>query len=182
MRRTIVLLTGAMLSLTAFGGSTDTSAEERYRMKYGRYTPAEEARQKTQREAQAKIAAAVEVATCCRYMNASLQNAGVADTFVESHFRIKYGRSTPAAEARERAAAEETATHVRRCEELGKCTLMRADARAAASSALAVGESWREAWFRAKYGRSLPVKTEEPKLFASADRMGCEHECCKHAQ
>jgi hypothetical protein len=182
MRTTIVLLTGAVLSLTLFGGSADSSAEERYRMKYGRYTPAEEVRQKAQREAQANAATAAEVATCCRYMNASLQNARVADTFVESHFRIKYGQGTPAAEARQRAAAEETAAHVRRCEELGKCTLMPADARAAASSAPLVGESWREAWFRAKYGRSLPVKTEEPELLASADRMSCENECCKHAQ
>jgi hypothetical protein len=181
MRTTIVLLTGAMLSLTAFG-SNDPFAEERYRMKYGRYTPAEEARQKTVREARAKTAAAVEVAMCCRYMNGSHQNVAVSDTFTETHFRTKYGRSTPAAEARQRAAAEETAAHVRRCEEIGKCALMQAGARGAETSAPAAPESWMQAWFRTKYGRSLPVQTGEPKLFASADRTSCEHECCKHAQ
>jgi hypothetical protein len=180
MRRTIVLFIGAILSLTAFG-SNDPFAEERYRMKYGRYTPAEEARQKAPGEDQAKTGAAVELATCCRYMDVSLQNAGVSETFVESHFRIKYGRSTPAAEARRKAEAEERAAHVRRCEEIGKCASMQVAGRSADTSAPRPGEYWMQAWFRTKYGRSLPVETKEPRVFASADRSSCEHECCRHA-
>ena len=37
-------LTGVVFAIAASAASNDQLAEERYRMKYGRYTPAEEAR------------------------------------------------------------------------------------------------------------------------------------------
>ena len=39
-----VLLAGAMLSATAFAAEGDSSREERFKAKYGRYTPTEEVR------------------------------------------------------------------------------------------------------------------------------------------
>jgi hypothetical protein len=111
MKTAMVFMAGAMFLSTAFG--SDSGSEERFRMKTGRYTPAEEAR----REA-AKIAAKGAVARqgiscakhgCCANHE---EHAVVAklevtpgDPGAEERFRMKFGRSSPA-EARRVAAAQ----------------------------------------------------------------------------
>ena len=176
MKTRMMILTGAMLSFTAFAWQGDPMAEERYKLKYGRYTPAEEARQKALKEARGKAADESDVSACCRKMNAALKKSG-RETFADERFRVKYGRSAPATEARAATDAEVAAAHVSKCIELGKCSMMRAEA----APKPALKESWTEAWLRAKYGRSTVVKTDEPQVLASANHAGCEQECCKHA-
>jgi hypothetical protein len=176
MKTGMIILTGAMLSFTAFAWQSDPMAEERYKLKHGRYTSAEELRQKALKEARGRAPEESHVAACCRKINAALKNSG-RETFADERFRAKYGRSAPATEAHEAREAEVAAAHISKCVELGKCSMKRAEA----ISKPAPKESWRESWLRAKYGRSTPVKTDEPHVFASANHAGCEHECCKQA-
>ena len=168
MRTTMILVTGALFSLAAFGADSFTA--KRYRAKYGRSTPAEEARENTavQREAPA----------CCRTRNDSFNNARPLRTFAEMFFHAKYGRNTAAAEARENLAAEETAKHVHACTQLGKCILMQAHAQPVRTVPIAQSDSWRETFLHAKYGLTFPVKAGHTDIVSDAGG-GCEHECCK---
>ena len=113
MRTVWILLTGAILSVAAFSAHSDPLAEERYRAKYGRYTPAAEARQEAARQLTAAMASRVEASVCCQQMKVASRNAAVTESSTDMHFRAKYGRSTPAKEARQRAVAEERAAHTK---------------------------------------------------------------------
>jgi hypothetical protein len=188
MKTAMVLFAGVMISTTALATQGDPMAEERYRMKYGRYTAAEEARQKAAKE---RAADATEYVgqSCCRHMKHEHSVGKMTPNSVsaEAHFKIKYGRSTPGAEAREKPAAEQVATHIRKCAELDRCPLVAA-VNATSSTNIAVASS--EAWFWAKYGRSAPSEErkaatpakEDRPLVAAASPVPCEMECCKHAE
>ena len=188
MKNAMVLFAGVMIATTALVAQGDPMAEERYRMKYGRYTPAEEARQKAAKE---RAADATEYVgqSCCRHMKH--ENSGEKVTpnsaSTEAYFKMKYGRSVPGAEAREKAAAEQVATHIRKCVELNRCPLV-AVINATPSRNVAVSNS--EAWFQAKFGRKAPsgerraaiAAKEDQPLVAAANPVPCEMECCKHAE
>jgi hypothetical protein len=117
MRRIATLVAGAMLTLAPFSARANSETEERYRAKYGRYTEAYEAREKAARKVDAPA---------CRNMYVPFKNEQL-ESFAEARFRAKYGRSTPRVEAREKLVAEANAKNARRCVELGKCTLMKAE-------------------------------------------------------
>lgn len=178
MKKNQVFFAGALLAVAAFGQSGDPFAEERFRQKTGRYTPAEEARQNALRSTKVKNAA-TEAPSCCRYIKGSLGNESVDPASNEARFRIRYGRSTPAAEAREKAGVQEAALLVRKCVELGKCTLMRADRVETNTVRATAGDPGRAARFQAKIGRDLPGEEANVRpLLASRTPVACKHECC----
>jgi hypothetical protein len=162
-----MLVAGAILTLAPFSARANSETEERYRAKYGRYTEAYEARE--------KAAHKVDAPACCRNMNALFKNEP-RESFTEALFRSKYGRSTPRVEAREKLVAEANAKNVRRCVELGKCTLMKADT---STPKAARAHSWSDDFYRSKYGRPLAARREEIDL--AAGNVTCEHDCCKRS-
>ena len=187
----MILFAGAMFTSAAFAWPNDPFAEERYRMKYGRYSQAEEARQKAAKEAQAKSTMNYVEQACCRLMQTSFANTtplAASGPSMEERFRMKYGRGTPSEEARQRATEVETAMHIAKCAELGRCPRMHVAS--ANMPAVAVNPSDIEARFRMKYGRSAPVEQRatgkevqtERLLVASVVQVPCEQECCKPGQ
>ena len=173
MRTTVIVFAGAMLSLAACAAAIGSSAEERYRARYGRYTSAEGARKKT--------AANHEEPACCRNVNGSFKNALSSRAPAEARFRAKYGRNTAMAEARERQAAQETAKRVRSCGELGQCTPMEASTRAVDTTLRASAESWWTTRLRTKYGNTFsPNRERELVLFEVS--KSCEHACCRFGE
>jgi hypothetical protein len=169
MKRTAMFVAGALLSLAAFGVQAPSETEQRYKGKYGRYTRAEETRQ--------KAGAKAEAPACCRNMTALFKNEA-PDSFSEALFRAKFGRSTPRVEAREKAVAETNVKHVRACVELGKCTLMQAEGKVITSQKHTTAGSSRDEFYGAKYDRALPGTPEE---IHSAAKVSCEHECCRRS-
>jgi hypothetical protein len=92
----------AMFACAGIAGATDNTAEERFRLKYGRYTPAEEARQSAVEEAR-KNALGCGREDCCHKQHAhTTANAAVVSprSTAEERFRAKWGRTTAAEEAR----------------------------------------------------------------------------------
>jgi hypothetical protein len=188
MKTAMFLFAGVMISTTALATQGDPMAEERYRMKYGRYTPAEEARQKAAKERSADATAYVGQ-SCCRHMKheTTVERVTLNSASTEAYFKMKYGRSIPGAEAREKAAEEQVAMHIRKCAELDRCPLVAVEN---ATSSRNVAASNSDAWFRAKYGRSVPsverkvatLAKDERLLVAAANPVPCEMECCKHAE
>lgn len=89
MKTAMILFTAAL----AFASANDRLAEERYKAKYGRYSPAEEARRKAAKET-------VSVA-CCRHTTATpAPVATAADTRHKAKYGTTFGKA-PAAEPAE---------------------------------------------------------------------------------
>src|SRR4051794_463994 len=94
----------------------DPAAEERFRMKYGRYTPAEESRREAVRIAAnegrtAHVLSCVKHGCCTSQKEAVIvakSEATAGDPGAEARFRMKYGRSSPAQESRFAAAKRAT--------------------------------------------------------------------------
>jgi hypothetical protein len=178
MKTAIVFFAGALFTSAAFGAASDSSAEQRYRIKYGRNTPAEEARQKAGNRDT--------MTGCCHSMEGPALTGGTA---AEERFRMKTGRHTSAEEARLSAVMELAAAHLRKCVQLGHCPLPQAHS--AAIPAPGAAPAGLEERFRMKYGRHTPA--EEARQ-ASRDRVAadrplmasaapaCDHECCNHAR
>lgn len=125
------LFVAALFTFAAVAAVDDPMAQERFRMKTGRNTQAEEARQKTLKNAPAN--AAVKAPACCRSMKNStptqsalhvqkcleldkcthmlapeaVKSASAAPADSEARFRMKYGRSMPAQEPPTQAASAE---------------------------------------------------------------------------
>jgi hypothetical protein len=76
--------------------ASSSSADRLFRAKLGRSSPAEEARQKAERESTA-------------YREERMAGAALAIDWKEQYFRAKFGRSTPAEEARQKAERDSTA-------------------------------------------------------------------------
>ena len=116
MKSLVFLIAGALFVSTAFG--SDPYAEERFKAKYGRYTPAEETRREAAKKAQATTAKSdhpqaqmCEIPNCCkRETKAATAKVSTADTHAEALFRAKYGRPSPMKEARIAEAKRQAAT------------------------------------------------------------------------
>src|SRR4051794_2183306 len=105
-----LLFAGALFSSALYGG--DQNADERFRIKYGRYSQAAKARN------QERAGAALEeIPLCCR-------TASLTRTALEDRLQAKLGRATPAEEVRARKAADESAARAEKCLGLGTCTRM----------------------------------------------------------
>ena len=182
MRNTAVLFAGMMVASVAFAGTNDPMAEERFRMKYGRYTPAEEARSAARSEVIQDVAGA-----CCRKMHGAA-TASVAASEASGPgglLAAKVGRLTPQREARKRKVDAELAAHVKKCVEIGQCERVHGATAKAATVISAPTDA--EGRLRAKYGLTAPsqahrVDSEQEQLVASADLSGCDHECCTHGE
>ena len=180
MRTSLVLLAGAMMASAAVAATSDPQAEERYRMKYGRNTPTEEARREARAAVETTGALHKEDPLCCHALHGNVTLA-MNDPGYRDRFQAKYGRNTPREEARQRAAETELAQHVRKCLELGHC--MRRSVETAAAPALAASDQ--EQRVRAKYGRSPSQRKtleQEELLAASSQWIGCEQPCCTHGE
>ena len=108
MRTVMFFIAGAMYLSTVF--ADDPGYEERYRMKMGRYTPAEEARREAARIA-AKESRAKPVMNCVKHSccaneeaQATVAKSTLGDPSAEARFRMKFGRNSPAEERRVAAA------------------------------------------------------------------------------
>ena len=187
MKTSKVFLSGVVFAITAFAASSDQFAGERYRMKYGRYSPVEE----TRRKAVAAERKDVEYVgqACCRNMPHDTALAGKPSAN-EAWFRAKLGRNTPAYEAGKKANEVLVAAHVARCAELGRCplTLVTKDAY---TSTVARNLTETEARRHMKYGRTFgpegrrnatPTATEERPLLAVTEHSPCTEACCKQGE
>ncbi len=105
MKTAIVVFAGAMFASMAMATVSDQSSEERYRAKYGRYTPAQESRLKDVQAASAVTATEPAGPVCCRswhrhdrlVVSTSIstdrfRNAVTATSSEEARFVAKYGR------------------------------------------------------------------------------------------
>jgi hypothetical protein len=116
MRTIILFVAGAMSLSTTFG--SDPGSEERFKMKTGRYTPAEEARSEkaslAAKQAKVKPAMSCEKNECCTRTGQLVAKSAttLGDPGAEARFQTKFGRSSPAAEARIAAAKRPTAEPV----------------------------------------------------------------------
>lgn len=158
MRTTMIPIVGMIFTAMTMMAADGPSQEERYRAKYGRYTPAYEARMAAKPSAPIVAEA---IPACCRSLHASQ----LRPTLAEEGNRVKYGRYSPAGEALARVAMADTETHGRACLGLDQC------AKAAITSD--------EARSLAKSGRAFGRKVA-PIAFAAARHFDpCEHACCQ---
>jgi hypothetical protein len=122
------------------GQASDSWLDQWYRAKYGRSSPATEARQRAEA---ANAAFRAETAPETR------QVAKPVNSWLDQWYRAKYGRSSPATEARQRAEAVNTAFRTETAPEtrrLAKPT-----------------NAWLDQWYRAKYGRPSPQEEAREK-------------------
>ena len=109
MRTIIFVIAGAMSLSTAFGQG-DPGFEERFKMKTGRSTPAEEARREKARlaakQAKAKPVMSCDKHGCCTRTEEAVakSTATLGDPGFQERYKMKNGRYTPAEEARIAAA------------------------------------------------------------------------------
>lgn len=185
MKTAKVFLSGVVFAFVAFAASSDQLAEERYRMKYGRYTPAEEARRKAVADKR-KDAAEYVGQACCRNMPHDTALT-VKPSANEAWFRAKFGRSTPAYEAEKRAVEVQVVAHVAKCKELGRCPLPLVT-KSVDTTTVARNLTETEARLQMKYGRTFgteerrnaaPTATEERPLLAVTEHSPCTEACCK---
>jgi hypothetical protein len=89
-----VLFAGAMLSSAAFAADSDPFREERYKAKFGRYTPAEEARRAALVPKKLVGAEKCTSQDCCSG-HAITTKTAVSDSaaFTEAWAQAKFGRS-----------------------------------------------------------------------------------------
>ena len=144
MKTAIVIFAGLTLS-------SNMLADERFRMKYGRDTPAEEARQKA------------------AYPKAAAPTVAV-DAGIEARYRMKYGRGTPGEEASKAAASDVYANNLA-SGPASSCFGEPPDDIVATGMPAKTADAGAEARYRMKYGRGTPA-TE--RMLASADRMMCD--------
>jgi hypothetical protein len=114
MKTLMVFIAGGMFLSTAL--ASDPGFEERYRMKNGRNTPAEETRQGAARIAAAELRTNHVMSCADGCCNDARQKAVVAksevamgDPGAEERYRMKFGRNSPARE-RSVAAAKRATT------------------------------------------------------------------------
>ena len=155
MKTAMVVFAGAMFTSMAMAAVSDQFSEERYRAKYGRYTPAQESRLKDMQAASAVTATEPAGPACCRSWHR--QDRLVVSTSISSgtRFRAKYGRSL-AIDERDRRSVE-------------------VPPKTEASNPVTTTSN-EEARFVAKYGRSRSL----PDLATGIDSASCEHACCQH--
>ena len=159
-----VLFAGAMLSTAAFSADGDPYREERFKAKYGRYTPAEEARRQAivqQERATAKQCASYE---CCSHKRVAQENSKVTGSaWLNLWSQSKWGRTIPAGAS------------------------LPAEAPAATRAKTVSNDSvaFADAWAQAKWGRSIrraDNRTEVQVASAGRAEAGCPHgsSTCDH--
>ncbi len=169
MKPTMILFVATMLaSLTMAAGVP--FQEQQYRAKYGRYTPAYEAKLKSEQAVIAPIQIENDVPDCCRTLN-----AGKVD-LAEERNRVKYGRYSPAKEVEVQAAQLALLKHVRACRVLDRCPVPTATLPTVATL------SNRNAQSIAKYGRVFPAKKATVAVVAARHTEPCEHACCQDTE
>lgn len=181
-------LTGVVFAIAASAASNDQLAEERYRMKYGRYTPAEEARREAVAAGRKDTVEYVGQA-CCRHMPHDTALA-VKPSANEAWFRAKFGRNTPAYAAGKKAVEVQVAAHVAKCAEVGRCPLTTVN-KATDTTRVARNLTENEARLQMKYGRTFgaderrrvtPAAAEERPLLAATEHSPCTEACCKQGE
>ncbi len=156
MKRLISIpLAGALFAAAGLAQPSNMWREQWFKAKYGRYSPTEEARQRADRaNAGAAFREDITTPNAVRY-----ETAKPANSWQEQWFKAKFGRSSPTEEARQRAdQANVGAAH-------------REDTRlqpTPSTDSTAPVNSWREQWFKAKFGRYSP--TEEARRTAEGLR------------
>lgn len=145
MKRLIsIFLAGALFAGAGLAQPRDPWREQLFKAKYGRYSPMEEARQRAD---QAKVAALSEDAAPPNPVRS--ESAALATSWQEQWFKAKFGRYSPMEEARQSADRRNTGAIFR------GHTRLQPTARANSPAPL---NSWREQWFKAKFGRYSPME------------------------
>ena len=186
MKTAIVLFAGVMTASAAFAGINHEMAEERYRAKYGRNTPAEEARKRSNITDTTKNL----MQDCCWAMHGAAASSSPVlsnGSAHEAHFRAKYGRSTPREEMRQKAETKEIALHMKKCAAVGQCPRVHGLTAQTSTGLATPAPNDVELRLRAKYGRSAAIQArqavnEQPRQVAVVDLNHCEHGCCNHIE
>ena len=173
MKTATVVFAGAMFASMVMAAVSDQSSEERYRAKYGRYTPAQKSRVRDVQAASAATATEPAGPVCCRSWHRHDRLVVSTSISTGDRFRAKYGRSLAVEERDRRSAEEHLAVHRGKCLEIGQCSLM--SPKTEASNAVTATSS-EEARFVAKYGRIRSV----PDPATGIGSAPCEHTCCQH--
>jgi len=156
-----ILIAGAMLAPAAFAAGNDNGSEARFRMKYGRPSPQEEARTATPAPSGARNSTVKILAALPAYQDA------------EERFKAKHGRFSPQQEARLLAAQKAV-------------NAQKIIVNSAMVAALPARQDAEER-FKAKYGRPSPQQearmlaarqVPEAKLMATESHCGMS-QCCK---
>ena len=168
MKLTMILIAAMITSLTMAAGVP--FQEQQYRAKYGRYSPAYEAKLMTEPTAKSPLQIEEVGPDCCR----NLHSAQV--DLAEERNRVKYGRYSPRKEAQVRAMQVDLAGHVRACRVLDRCPLPTATLPAVAALSI------RDAQSLAKYGRVFPAQRSTVAAVAARHTEPCEHACCQDTE
>lgn len=147
----ILLFAGAMSSSAMLASTNDQWAEERMKAKTGRYSPAEEARREARARESEDQDQTCKKQSCCRHQHASAKNKRSSNS-ADTLLASKLGRGTP--------AVSESSAHEKAL---------------AASNA----SSYSEAWWRSKFGRSMPRRNVETQTAALAVSERSEDTCCE---
>lgn len=147
----ILLFAGAMSSSAMLASTNDQWAEERMKAKTGRYSPAEEARREARARESEDQDHTCKKQSCCRHQHASAKNKRSSNS-ADTLLASKLGRGTP--------AVSESSAHEKAL---------------AASNA----SSYSEAWWRSKFGRSMPRRNVETQTAALAVSERSEDTCCE---
>lgn len=107
---TTVLMAAALTVSAGLAGVTDQMAEERYLVKYGRYTPVEETRRRASLEARKNTPVSCDRDACCHAAPAKAASTGnvvhtTTASDVAERFTAKWGRN-PSGMEPSRAAAD----------------------------------------------------------------------------
>ena len=150
----ILLFAGAMSSSAMLASTNDQWAEERMKAKTGRYSPAEEARREARARESEDQDHTCKKQSCCRHQHASAQanQTSASSKGAGTLLASKLGRGTP--------AVSESSAHEKAL---------------AASNA----SSYSEAWWRSKFGRSMPRRNVETQTAALAVSERSEDTCCE---
>jgi len=169
-----LVMAGALVATSVVAGVNDQLTEERYRAKYGRYTPAEESRRKAAEVTRAHTATACEREACCQRIasKASVNRRvlGVlSNSDADARFRAKWGRGFVDAEAQTLDAA---------CNLTATRKAQQSVPNANTPNYDALGR------LQAKTGRTPapPTGTMQPAIvgpeLVARALMGCMHYCC----
>lgn len=145
MKRIISIpLVTALLAGAGLAQPSNPWFEQWFKAKYGRYSPMEEARQRTER---ANVALRAETAPQAA---SRTEATPLTNSWREQWFKAKFGRYSPMEEARQRVEQANAAFR-------GDITPI-----ARAESTTPVNSS-REQWFKAKFGRYSPMEEARQK-------------------
>lgn len=147
----ILLFAGAMSASAMLATTSDQWAEERMKAKTGRYSPAEEARREARARESDDQDQTCKKQSCCRHQHASAKTKRCSNC-ADTPLASKLGRGT--------TAVSESSAHEK--------TLTASDA-----------SSYSDAWWRSKFGRSMPRRHAGTQTAALAVSERSEDTCCE---